>query len=396
MQTLLLRYRRGVPPMMIRACVATALVVLALPASAPAARGMEVALQDDSLLVAQQPYPLTSSLPQLLDLEVSWVRMNVVWSDAVGSQADERVKPRRIAYDWGRYDNLVDNAAARGIQVEVTLTGPAPAWAEGRGHVGVYKPSVGLFKGFVKDAARHFAPRVTRYSIWNEPNHVSWLQPQSRAPRLYRALYEAGYRAVKHVDKDTEVLIGETAPYSIRGRATAPLAFIRGVTCVDARYRRHGCGPLRADGFAHHPYDFRHAPTYRYPGTGQRDPGHTWAARRGALQAARRPARAHADAPRQAIHLIYLTEYGYFSSGRGALTGAAPGCLPQRAFTIAQRNPHVRQMLQYLLVTPPRKYRFFDTSLIRRDGRSTRPFEALRHWATAAARDGRIITPRAP
>lgn len=234
---------------------------------------------------------------------------------------------------------------------------------------------------------------MTRYSIWNEPNHASWLQPQSRAPRLYRALYEAGYRAVKHVDKDTEVLIGETAPYRIRGRAIAPLAFIRGVTCVDARYRRHGCGPLRADGFAHHPYDFRHAPRYRYPGADNVTVGTLGRLVRALarLRSARALLARDGAAPP-----IYLTEYGYFSSGRQRVSASRQASYLKQAFTIAQRNPRVRQMLQYLLVTPPRKYRFFDTSLIRRDGLATKPYAALRSWAAVAARDGRITTPRAP
>jgi hypothetical protein len=50
------------------------------------------------------------------------------------------------------------------------------------------------------------------------------------------------------------VLLGETAP---RGsdRAVAPLAFLRGVLCLDGSSRpRGGCARLDVDGVAHHPY----------------------------------------------------------------------------------------------------------------------------------------------
>ena len=49
--------------------------------------------------------------------------------------------------------------------------------------------------------------------------------------------------------------------------STAPLAFLRKVACVNKKYKRVGtCTPLKADGYAHHPYDFRHAPNFQYPG----------------------------------------------------------------------------------------------------------------------------------
>ena len=39
------------------------------------------------------------------------------------------------------------------------------------------------------------------------------------------------------------------------------------MTCVNARYKRaKSCPKLKADGYAHHPYDFRHSPSFQYPG----------------------------------------------------------------------------------------------------------------------------------
>ena len=85
--------------------------------------------------------------------------------------------------------------------------------------------------------------------------------------RTLPALYTKGYAAIKAADPAAKVLIGETAPFSKAGLSTSPLAFLRGVTCVNKKYKRaRSCPALKADGYAHHPYDFAHAPDYQYPG----------------------------------------------------------------------------------------------------------------------------------
>ena len=61
---------------------------------------------------------------------------------------------------------------------------------------------------------------MTRYSIWNEPNHRAWISPISRAPSLYRALYTTGYAAIKAADPSAQVLIGETSPFELGTAAT--------------------------------------------------------------------------------------------------------------------------------------------------------------------------------
>jgi hypothetical protein len=355
---------------------------------------MEVAVQDDPLLLYQSPFTFDNSLPRLLQLKVSWIRVNVIWASTLPrSQSHAREHPKTLDYNWGAYDNLVDNATAHGIQVEMTLSGPVPAWADGRKRIGVYKPSARHFGGFASDAAQHFAGRVSRYSIWNEPNYPSWLQPTSSAPEIYRALYRAGYAAVKKVSKDNEVLFGETSPYAANKKTIAPLAFVRRATCVDSRYKRHGCSALRADGYAHHPYDFKHKPTYRYPGA-----DNVTLATLGRLTTAlAKLARAKALVdPGGGALPVYLTEYGYFSSGKYRVSERKQAAYLKQAFTTAQRNSRVKQMLQYLLVTPPKSLRFFDPSIVRRNGKPLLAFKTLKAWAAKAAKAGAITTPKAP
>src|SRR4051794_5272152 len=217
-------------------CVLTLVLALGVQASAHAAHGMEVAVQDDAVLMNRLYGSAPNTLKLVSQLKASRIRANVTWSYVVGKAAKRRTAPKHIAYNWTGYDALLRGAAARGIRLQLTLTGPAPAWATGNHRVGHYEPKSSAFRAFASAAAEHFRGTVDRYSIWNEPNYVRWLSPLSRGPKLYRALYVAGYDAIKRADPGAEVLIGETSPFGSPGRSTAPLKFLRAVTCATGEY----------------------------------------------------------------------------------------------------------------------------------------------------------------
>jgi hypothetical protein len=273
----------------------------------------------------------------------------------------------------------VDAARRAHVSVEMSLTGPAPAWATANGRIGVLRPAAARYGRFARAAAEHFRGRVRRYSIWNEPNFVSWIRPLVAAPQIYRRLYQAGWSAIKAVDPRAQVLIGETAAYEKRGRAIAPLAFLHQMAC-------RGCAELRADGFAHHPYDFTHPPESVYPGSGNVTIGTLGRLTRALDQLA--AARLLATPDGKPLP-VYLTEFGYFASGRYALPASVRADWLVRAFAIAARNyPRVRQMLQYLLVSPPGKE--FDTGIAGQSGEPGQPFSALAGWAARERRRGRV------
>jgi hypothetical protein len=375
--------------------LACALLVPPAPA-ALAAKGMELAIQDDFTLVNELPSVAyrQKSLTLADGLHASWVRANVNWSYVVGSAAKKKNAPKNIVYNWSGYDRLVDQAAAKGIHVQLALTGPAPAYAAGNHRMGPYKPKASAFKVFAREAAVHFAGRVTRYSIWNEPNYVSWISPLSAGPRVYRSLYTTGYAAIKKADPAASVLIAETSPYALKKRATAPLAFLRGVTCANASYHKaRSCSTLKTDGYAHHPYDFDHKPTYKYPGKDNVTLG-TLSRLTSALSKLKKAKLL--TTPSGGVPYLYLTEYGYFASGKRKIAASKQGSYLVQAFTMAQKNPHVKQMLQYLLVQPGRKYRSFDTSIASTKAKPTAAYKKLAAWAKKAAAAGRIATASAP
>jgi hypothetical protein len=323
------------------------------------------------VLLERHYYDRDAAFDRLRELGVSWIRAPVIW---------QRVEDE----GWGQVDSLVDAARAEGFEVQLGLIPPAPADATGNGRPGNFRPDPRRFGEFARAAAERYRSRVRRWSIWNEPNLVNWLTPVAEMPELYRRLYVAGHDAIKSVSPDAQVLIGETAPYVRRGDGMAPLSFLRRVVAD---------GPLRADGFAHHSYDFESPPERPYPG----DDNATLGSIDRLLRELDRLAASGAlrDGRGRALD-VWITEFGYFQTTGRALPPERRAEYVRRAFELAaSKHPRVRQLLQYLLVSPPADFPGgrFDTSLLTREGRPTPAFTALADWSREAASRGRAVPP---
>jgi Cellulase (glycosyl hydrolase family 5) len=370
------------------AAIWLAAVVLGGAAAQASAAPLELGIQDDDVFVREpgtSPSKLISrdaAYAAVAKLSVRVVRINVIWNHVAGID-------KRDPWDWSHYDAAVDAALSHGVEPELTLTGPAPAWATGNGKRGVFRPRPALFAEFATAAATRYAGRVKRYSIWNEPNWPSWLAPKSAQPSIYRDLYRAGYDAIRGVDPSAEVLIGELAPMGPPEAAMPPLTFLRRLTCSDARWRRAStCPALVADGFAHHPYVLRWAP--EYPGPSRDD---VTIGSLGRLDGALRAlASRHALATAAGSPLpLYLTEFGYHANSR-TIDERKRATFSRRAYEIAARDKHVRQLVWYQLAAPPpRRKRQWDTSLLRTDGTPTPTYTALVQWVIAAVKAGRVM-----
>ena len=377
--------------------IVAALVVSLLAApNSQAARGMELAIQDDGVfVVGNKRWQGDKPFEYARALGVTRIRANLAWAYTMfPQQYNARRKPASIQYEFGDIDALVNNAAEHGIRVHLSLTGPAPRWANSRRarpQKGAwYKPSAAEYGRWVAVVAQHFKGRVDRYSIWNEPNWKTWLGPLGSAPSIYRSMYSRGYNAIKEADSRAQVLIGETSPYQRPGMSTAPLAFLRAVTCVNKNYRRvRKCTRLRADGYAHHPYDFTHAPAFQYPGADNVTIGTL----RRLTRALDRLSRAGALRKNGGGRMpVYLTEYGYFAKGKRALPTRTRSRYLQQAYTLALRNGRVRSQLQYLLPVLPRgSNSTFNTGIVTQTGKRLSQYSALQRWYRANR--GRVKRP---
>lgn len=268
---------------------AVLLPALAIALFAPAAQAsttQESILQDDTVLLSGNPGP---ALDQLKGLGVDTVHTLVFWK-RLAPNSDSRSKPSGDltnpntynAGAWAQYDALVRAASARGMQVLMTPTGFTPRWAQ-CARPGKYRncqPNAKYFQSFVTAVGKRYSgsftpaggatlPKVSRWSIWNEPDQIGWIYPQKKngqvvGAKYYRDLFYAGQAGLKKSGHSSDkLLLGETAP-TARGNSTDPTSFLLALFCVNNKGKRIrtaalGCNKFKRfsgiTGFAHHPYN---------------------------------------------------------------------------------------------------------------------------------------------
>ncbi len=366
-------------------------VLLALPATASAS--------SSQVMTFEAPRELTggnadatrdATLDEIRAFGVRRVRVLMYWG-SIAPEPDSATKPAFDATDpgaypaasWAPYDRLLDSAAARGIEVYMTLTGPGPRWAtKSRKRPYVSTPNAQEFGAFATAAGKRYGDRVAIWSIWNEPNQPQFLMPQFRngkaaSPRRYRALYKAAHAGLTASGNgDDTILMGETSPRGNR-RIVAPLAFLRGTLCLSKSYKRsRSCGALDTDGYAHHPYTTAAGPTFSPP----KDDVTIGVLGR-LVRALDRAARAGAVPRRLGL---YLTEFGIQSSPDPT---AVPLSRQAEYLAISERlaflNPRVVAFSQYLMSDDDpgsggERYGGFESGLRRFDGRTKPAYDGFR------------------
>ena len=429
----------------VAACALTAALWAAAAAPAGAAPGQESLFQDDSLLIFKPPSSVAKTMDTLRYLGVDRVRVTVFWN-LVAPNPASRNRPRFDATDpaayppgaWRQYDTIVRLAAARGMSVNFTVWGAVPAWAGGRASyrlfAGHFNPSAAEFGNFMTALGRRYdgrhpgddgktLPRVSNWSLWNEPNGISFLAPTwqrhggvwiEKSAVIYRSLVDAAWKALtstRHVPGDT-VLVGETAPKAkavpAASRSIRPLTFIRALYCVDGRLRPlrgtaarlRGCprsnqarafpaahpGLFRAAGYAHHPYQLLLPPTL----ASEPDSVTTADIPRltGTLDGIFRAYRNRRRLP------IYNTEFGYESrppSAFGVPLATQAAYLNESEF-MGYRNRRLVSYSQFLL-TDSSNAQQFQTGLVQRSGRIKPAYGAYRApiWIpNSVSRSGRF------
>jgi hypothetical protein len=370
--------------------VLLAAVLAALLAASPAGASSAQQTYFESPNLLLNPVTRPATLAKLQRLGVKALRIELSWH-AVAPAANSTHRPafdatNPAAYNWALYDPLIEEAQRRGWQVLMTVTSPVPRWAEAspRPRSLLYRPNAAEFGRFMTAVGRHYGGEVQLFSIWNEPNHHEFLEPQFNrngspaSPQLYRALYQAGYAGLRASGiPSPKVLIGETAPEGetrpgvpVLGprHNMAPLAFLRGVLCLSASYHRAGsCGLLPASGWGLHPYRSGASP-YLVPTNPE-------TVSIGSLSRMTRALDAAARAGALPSHLpLYITEFGVMSRPNPyqGVPVAQQAEYDAMAEQIAYRNPRVASFSQYLLKDDPMRRRSvgFQTGLEYYSGRA--------------------------
>jgi hypothetical protein len=400
------------------ALVALATVLGSLPGRALASTTEPSIMTDDSALLYGSVARMEQSMQYMKTLGVDRVKVSMVWS-LIGPGSNSRHRPHFDATNpaaypsatWTRYDEIVQEAKQIGLPIYFQLTAPAPLWAttsssEKSGYRWSHEPNAAEFKQFVEAVGERYSgtyiptvadtgtdvdptllpasgqplPAVKWWGIWNEPNEVGWLSPQTRvvdkrtvpyAPVLDRALTNAGYEALLatgHATSTNTILIGETAS----GGKTEPLPFVRALYCVATDLRpltggaaaaldcpRSGSrrafvtanpGLFAATGWAHHPYSFDHPPDVPLKSR----PGIVMIANLNQLENSLDGIFATYREPTGLP--LYLTEWGYKSNPPNPFVHTS---LSEQATWLnwgeylTWRDPRVKALAQYLLYDQP-------------------------------------------
>ncbi len=255
-----------------------------LAAATPArADHAQASIFEDDYLMTHFP---VFALSRAQGLGLSTVRLSVRWQQ-LAPRANSFRGPRHFdasnpaayaAQQWAPYDTAVRDAAKFGIHIDLDLLGGAPLWATGAGMPRQrgypfhnWKPSAVAFGRFARAVATRYSgnydpdtgqldpgnaddlPRVSLWSVWNEPNFGPGIAPQTvphsanlaYSPRVYRSLVDQMWSALHASGHGSDtVLIGELAPHGVlkpgNFNMMTPLIFMRGLYCVNAAYR-----PLR-------------------------------------------------------------------------------------------------------------------------------------------------------
>ncbi|HEX8646927.1 MAG TPA: hypothetical protein VF715_08485 [Thermoleophilaceae bacterium] len=420
-------------------------LLAASAAPAGASKTQESIFQDDRLLLESGADVRARTLDEIKALGADTIRVNAIWA-RIAPERDSTTKPNFNAADpaaypadnWTALDNLLRDAAARGLGVYVTITGPAPAWASPCGDRRTCNPDTDEFKAFATALGTRYSgsyvpggsappsgggggggggglpipelqaaqttggpalPRVGRWSIWNEPNLGAWLTPQytgsskkpvSASSRIYRGLLYAALDGLGASGHGSDpVMIGETAPIgrtsgSIDKRSRGPLSFYRDLMCIDSRGRaltgtnakRQGCTGT----FRKLPGAVAHHPYTRAaigPPTTRGRGDEVPLASIGSLY---RVLDLGAKRKRIASKApVYLTEYGIETKppNRFGVTLSAHALYLNQADWMAYRDGRIRSVSQYELVDPE-DTSTFNMGLRLADGKAKPAFAAYR------------------
>jgi hypothetical protein len=364
------------------------LVSLLLAGSPLPQRTLQTTIQDDSVILHGTDASVKSAMGQIASLGFTYVRITAGWSATSPSSTSPTIPgppfdPTNPAtYPAGgfqRLDRAVRDANAAGLKVMLDIAFWAPRWAVPLGAPdgeNRFEPNPTLFGDFAKAVADRYSgtfpdpanpaaslPSVALYTIWNEPNESEFLEPQwlhtsagwvPESAQIYRGMYNDAYAQIKSVNPADKVLIGAT---SATGSPTPgqgdvpPITFVQGLACVDSNLQPlnipdcNGYQPLRADGYADHPYSMTTT-----PGASASDPNDVPLADTSRLESLLRQlnfdGRITTDLP------LYDTEYGYNTNPPdpyGTVTPEQQAEYVGWSTYLAWKDPNTVMFAQFLL-----------------------------------------------
>jgi hypothetical protein len=407
----------------VTAAVVASLALHAAPASASTT---QIAIIQDGVALNGNPQ---ADIAQFRALGATTLRVLLQWY-TVAPDSSSTKAPHFSATDpgsypaanWAQWDTIIKDATAGGMKVDLDIVGGPPRWAQGSGvpssfvrnHYG-WKVNAGDFGQFVQAVGTRYdgrfkpkgsstrLPKVSIWSLWNEPNTAQNLGPQNIdatshsngyvvASGYYRNLLRSGWSALQKTERGSTMLVGEFAgegrsldktkkfPQGLPGDTSisSPVSYIESLYCVSNRDRAltgtaaklAGCPTtasargsfvkdnpalFNASAIAMHPYASSYAPN---------EPGSKIPSSYIVLPVIGRLTNELTAVTRAWHHTrnypVWSTEYGFITNPPEKNTSGTHYPSPAQAATylneaeyLSWRNPRVASYAQYLLADPP-------------------------------------------
>ena len=451
----LFQLRARIRPRRLTLAGATVAVVasLALHAAPASASTRQIAIIQDGVALNGNPQ---ADIAQFRALGATTLRVLLQWytvaPDASSTRTPHFSATNPGAYpaaNWAQWDTIIRDATAGGMKVDLDIVGGPPRWAQGSGvpskfvknHFG-WKVNAGDFGQFVQAVGTRYdgkfkprgssakLPKVSIWSLWNEPNTAQNLGPQNIdatshsngydvASGYYRNLLRTGWSALQKTERGSTMLVGEFAgqgrsldktkkfPQGLPGDTSisSPVPYIESLYCLNDKNRaltgtaakladcpttasargsfvKDNPALFDASAISTHPYASAFVPN---------EPSSKIPASDIVLPVIGRLTSELTAVTRAWHHTrnyaVWSTEYGYITnppekSVPGAVypSPAEAAIFLNEAEYLSWRNPRVASYAQYLLADPPviKGVGLFASGLIYANGRAKPGYDAYR------------------
>jgi hypothetical protein len=434
---------------------ATAAVVasLALHAAPASASTTQIAIIQDGVALNANP---SADIAQFRALGATTLRVLMQWytvaPDSSSTRAPHFSATNPNSYpvaNWAQWDAIIKDATAGGMKVDLDIIGGPPRWAQGSGvpsnfvknHFG-WKVNAGDFGQFVQAVGTRYdgkfkpsgsgtvLPKVSIWSLWNEPNTAQNLGPQNIdatahsngydvASGYYRSLLRSGWSALQKTEKGSTMLVGEFAgtgrsldktgkfPQGLPGDTSisSPVPYIESLYCLNDKNKaltgtaakladcptttsarsafvKDNPALFDASAVAMHPYASTYAPNEPSSKIPSSDIVLPVIGRLSSELTAVTKAWHHTK-----DYSVWSTEFGYITSPPEKDTSGAHYPSPTQAAIylneaeyLSWRNPRVASYAQYQLADPPtvKGVGLFASGLIAANGTPEPGYDAYR------------------
>jgi O-antigen ligase len=143
---------------------------------------------------------LTRALVLIKSARLTAIRQPFLWRE---------IEPTRGNFDWAKWDRIVEQAGAAGLQI-VAVLDTAPAWAQRddeRDLPNAPPDDFADYANFAGEFARRYGSQIHYYEIWDEPNiHPSWGRRNAN-PEEYGRLLNVAAAAIRSDDAHAKIVL---------------------------------------------------------------------------------------------------------------------------------------------------------------------------------------------